>query len=99
MNVSTPARAPTFAGVKVMLTLHEAEAARMEPQVLAETAKSAESVPAMLMLLKEMGTVPALVNVTDWDAVVVPTAVPAKVRLEGVTVALDVAPVPENATV
>ena len=42
---------------------------------------------------------PPLSNLIDWGALVNPTVVDPKMRLPGVTVALTIVPVPDNATV
>lgn len=92
-------RAPVAAGVKVMLTVQDAEAARLVPQVLAEIAKSAALVPEIEMPAMAMAAVPVLLNVTDWAGLVDPSVVAAKAKLDGATLALAATPVPDNATV
>src|SRR5579862_909161 len=72
-----------------MLTVQDAEPARLVPQVLAEIA----------MLPIAMAAVPLLVNVTAWAGLVEPGVVAAKVRLPGATLAFAATPIPDNATV
>jgi hypothetical protein len=78
------------------------DAGTLVPQVLAETKKSAGSVPVMAVPLKLIADVPLLVSVAVFDPLVFPTATLPQVIDVGDTVVVppeDVVPVPESATV
>jgi hypothetical protein len=91
-------RVPTAPGLNETDTEHEPEAARPAVQVEAEMVKSAALAPVMAMLLSVMAAGP-LESVTDCDALPDPTDVPANVRLEGETLAVEAAnPVPDSVT-
>ena len=73
-------------------------AARLEVQVFANTNEEA-SAPLTLMLIMVSGPPPVLVNVTDCDALDVPTAWSPYVRLTAESDTSGTTPVPVNATV
>ena len=68
VTVSVPLLVPVAAGVKVMLIVQLAPAASELPQVLLW-----ENSPAAVMLVRVRGTVPLLVRVKGWAALVAPT--------------------------
>lgn len=93
--------APDAVGLKVMLAVQLADAARVDPQLVAETTKSEASVPEM----------PALLSVTELEVLLVivmvcallaePVATVPKLRLPGDAVTLPedpLAPVPVRET-
>ena len=92
--VIAPERVPAAVGVKVMLIVQLAPAFSEPPQLLV-CAKS----PLAVMPVMLNGTVPLLVSVTDWVALVVPTGWLPKLGLVGDNVAAGPVPVPDRATV
>jgi hypothetical protein len=99
VNLRVADRAPEVEGVNVILTAQLALPARLAPQVLAEIAKSAAFVPDTEMLLIFITDPAPFVSVTDCAGLVEPTAVVAKLKLPGVTVAMGPLAAPERATV
>ncbi len=96
---SVAVNVPVAGGVKVIETLQAAESARLAPQLFAEIAKFAVLAPDMVMLFTLMGSDGPFVSVTVNGALVVLGAVGGNVRVEGETLALTTAPVPESATI
>jgi hypothetical protein len=86
-----------------MVAVQLAEAARLVPQVLLVILKSPGSAPEVAMLLIVIAAVPPLVKVTGFGAPPAPTSTLTQFRVVGLTEALppvvEVAPVPDNATV
>jgi len=82
-----------------MLTVQLAEGARYVPHVLLSIAKSPGSAPEIVTPYTAIPSTPPLRNVIDWGALAKPMTVDAKERLVGVTVAVDIVPVPESDTV
>lgn len=80
LNDKVPVRVPCAVGVNVTLTVHFLPTSNVAPQVVFEIAKS----PLALVLAILSVAVPALVSVTFFAALVVPTGVFAKVREVGV---------------
>lgn len=66
MNIRVAVRVPVVVGLKMMLAVQMAEAARVEPQVLLKTAKSLAFVPVTPMLLIVIALLPALERVTTF---------------------------------
>ena len=99
VKVSVAVRVPAAVGVNVTLTVQFPEPARAVPQVFAEMAKSPALAPERAMLAILIEAVPPLANVTDCGEVVAPTAVFAKERLAGITLAFPELPVPVSDTV
>jgi hypothetical protein len=91
---------PVDSGLKRIVTVQLAWAARLDPQVLLEIRKSAELVLVIATLLMVIETEPPFVNVTDFDAPTLPSETLAQLRLDGLAVALIVGlvPSPESAT-
>jgi hypothetical protein len=103
LNVNVAERPPVAEGLNAILTVQLEDAARVAPHDLLEMAKSAEFAPEIPILLTLIATGPVL-SVTDCNGLVEPTAVVAKDRLAGATVAFELAgagepPVPDKATV
>jgi hypothetical protein len=102
VNVNVAERPPVAEGVNAILTVQLEDAARVAPHDLLEIAKSAELAPEIPILLTLIATKPVL-SVTDCNGPVEPTAVVAKERLAGATVAFELTgggdPVPDKATV
>jgi hypothetical protein len=94
-------RVPAATGLNTIVAVQLEDAARLEPQVLLEIAKSAALVPEIAMLLTAIELEPLFVKVADFGAPVFPTATLNQLILDGLAVALPVAvvPVPESATV
>jgi hypothetical protein len=92
-------RVPVAAGLKTTAAVHWLPAARVEPQELDPSEKSAAFAPAMATLLMVIAEPVKLERVADCEALLDPTLVDAKVRLDGVTVMfVEPAPVPVRAT-
>ena len=81
-KLSVAVRLPMPVGVNVTLTVHE-ELGRIaaELQVSADLAKSPAFAPAMVTVVKLRSRIPVLVTVIVWEALAVPAAWCAKVRL------------------
>jgi len=79
--------APLAAGVKVMLMVHEAWAAREAPQVLAEMANALALVPVMVSPESVMAVLSLFVSVTVFAALVLLTPCLPKGSVVGVNVA------------
>ena len=94
--LKVPVRVPEAVGVNVILTVQLAPTATEPPQVLV-SAKSPEA--EILEMVR--AALPVLETVTVCAALVVPTVWLAKVRVDGVTVAVVVGatPVPVSVTV
>jgi hypothetical protein len=100
-KLSVAVRVPDTDGLNTTLTVQLAAAARLEPQVLLEMAKSPGFEPPIVIPLMVMEDVVPLLNVAVWDALVDPTAVFGKPMLVGETVTLPdeaVPPVPVKLT-
>jgi hypothetical protein len=100
VRLRVAARVPVAVGVKTMLIEQFADAARLAPQVVPETEKSAGLAPATEMLVMETAVAKPLESVTDWAVLPEPVVVPAKVRLDGPadTLPAAAAPSPLSAT-
>ena len=98
VNVRVAVRVPAAVGLNTTLAEQLAEAARLAPHVLAEIAKSAAFVPVIATLFTVMDVPSPFFSVAERDALVDPTAVPAKVRLLGLA-ETPLVPRPETATV
>lgn len=79
-------RVPTAVGLNLIEVVQLAAAARVVPQVFAETMKSVALVPVTLTLVMVMAALPLLVSVTDFAAPVWPSATLAQLREVGDTV-------------
>ena len=88
VNVNVAERVPVAEGVNVIVTVQLADAARVAPHDLLEIAKFAEFAPEIAILVTLIAASP-LLSVTDCDGLVEPTAVVAKERLDGATVAFE----------
>src|SRR5919199_3867195 len=95
LKVRLPLAVPVAVGVNVTLTLQDAAAATLAPQVLRLMANG----PEMVTLASENGALPVLLSVADCGALVVVTAWPPKVRLVGLTLATGVGVVAVTLTV
>src|ERR1039457_5581381 len=80
-------RLPDTVGLNATEMLQFAPAGTLFPQVLV-CVKSPELAPVTAMLVMESAAPPLLVRVTDWLALVLPTACPGKVGVAGLTVAV-----------
>ena len=89
--------APVAAGSKCPWMLQFAPAAKLVPQLLANTNEDA-FVPVRAMLVMDKVALPVLVKVTACDAVAVPTAEEPNDRLVAESVAAGPRPVPVSAT-
>jgi hypothetical protein len=95
-------RVPVVVGLNSTDTPQLAEAARLEPQALAEMRKSPGFVPVSEMPLMVIEELVPLVSVEDWAALVEPTFTDPYERDVGLTVTLPLVPPganPESATV
>lgn len=82
-TVSDADRVPVADGLNAMDTVQLAEAARLEPQVLLETTKSAGSAPVTETLPMVIAELVLLVSVADCAALVEPTFTDPKEREAG----------------
>ena len=98
MKLRIALRVPAAVGLNTTLAEQLAAAARLAPHVLAEIAKSAAFVPVIATLFTVMDVPSPFFSVAERDALVDPTAVPAKVRLLGLA-ETPLVPRPETATV
>ena len=98
MKLRIALRVPAALGLNTTLAEQLAAAARLAPHVLAEIAKSAAFVPVIATLFTVMDVPSPFFSVAERDALVDPTAVPAKVRLLGLA-ETPLVPRPETATV
>jgi hypothetical protein len=96
--VMAAVKAPVAVGVKWPWIVQFAPAATLDPHVFAKRNDDA-LVPVTAMLEIDSGAVPVLVNVTDCDALVVPTAWLANVKLVADSDTAGLPPAPESATV
>lgn len=87
VKLKVAVRVPVATGLKWMVTVQLASAARLDPQVLLAIAKSAALVPAIATLLMVIEAEPPFVNVTDLGAPTLPSGTLAQLRLAGLTVA------------
>jgi hypothetical protein len=87
VKLKVAVRVPVDSGLKWMVTVQLALAARVDPQVLLAIEKSAALVPVIVTLLMLIETEPPFVNVTDFAALTLPSATFAQLRLEGLVVA------------
>jgi hypothetical protein len=93
--VTEPKRLAVTVGVKVTLMMQLAPAATLAPQVLVWA-----KFPLAVTLVMFKAALPVFVRVTVWDALVVPTACPVKVRLVGASVTTGASsPLPDKETV
>lgn len=95
------ARAPAAVGLKRTLAVQLAEAARLDPQVVEEMAKSPASVPEIAAPLRLMAEEVPFVTVTVCEALAPPMPTLPKDKLDGVAVAVpgeSLAPRPETET-
>lgn len=91
--------APDAPGLKIRVAVQLAEAARVDPQVVVETAKSEASAPEMPALLRVTEPEVLLVTAMVWALLVPPTLTLPKDKLDGVAVTPPKAtPRPESAT-
>src|SRR6266567_264027 len=91
LKVKVPARAPNPVGLKITLIVQLNVAAIVPPQVLVWI-KSEGFRPVNETLLTTSGTAPALVMVTTWAALLVPTSWLPNESASGAMVALGAAP-------
>ena len=96
--LSVAVRVPLAPGVKVTPIVQLVFAARVAPQVLALTVKSAALLPVRVTLLIVIEAFPELVNVTAWAVLVVLTSWAIKPRLGRFSVARGPVPVPDRVT-
>jgi hypothetical protein len=93
LTTSVPDRIPAALGVKVTLTVQLDPAATPEPQLFV-CAKSPLLVPVIETLEMLTVVLPGLDSVTLCAELVVPTAWPVKVKLDGESVIAGITPVP-----
>lgn len=99
LMVHVAERAPEAVGLKTRFSVQLAEAARVEPQVVEETAKSPALGPEMAAPLSVTELDVLLVIVTGCALLVPPTLMLPKDKLDGDAVTLpDATPTPESAT-
>src|ERR1017187_628779 len=100
VKLNVAVRVPVDSGLKWMVTVQLALAARLDPQVLLAIVKSAAFVPEIATLLRWIETEPPLVNVTDLGAPTLPSGTLAQLRLAGLTVAAawHIGPLAEHTT-
>src|ERR1019366_6469190 len=101
IKLKVAVRVPVDSGLKRIVTVQLAWAARLDPQVLLEMLKSPAFVPEIAMLLIVMEVASPFDSIAACDALVTPTAVLAKESVVGLAVTLPDAavPVPESVTV
>ena len=87
VKLKVAVRVPVANGLKWMVVVQLALAARLDPQVLLAIVKSAALVPEIATLLMVIEAEPPLVNVTDFGAPTLPSGTLAQLRLDGLTVA------------
>lgn len=92
------ARAPVAAGLKKIFTVQLAEAARLEPQVAEETAKSAPLAPEIPAPLSETEADVPLVTVMVCEALAPPTLTLPNDKPVGDAVTDELTPRPERGT-
>ena len=94
-------RVPLAAGLKRIVAVQLADAARLAPHVLLEIVKSAALLPEIAMLLMVIEAAVALCSVSANDELPEPVTTFPNARGDGlaVTLAVEVLPVPESATV
>ncbi len=98
MKVIAPVRAPSAVGVKVTFTVHDAAVPSVAPHVVEPTAKF----PVAVMEVMLSVAVPVFCSVMACDELVVLITWEAKLRLDGVMVAIGnvaAVPVPVRGTV
>lgn len=86
VNLRVAERAPAAVGLKTIDAVQLDDAARLVVQVFEPMTKSAAFVPLTAMLLMATAAVVPLASVADCAALLEPTAVEAKVRVDGVAV-------------
>jgi len=91
---TAPVRVPTCVGANFTLTVQDAPAFSVLPQVLV-CAKSPVAAP----IVSVVDNVPVFFTVTTLAALVVPTVCEANVKLDGVVVTVTPVPVPDSVTV
>jgi hypothetical protein len=92
LTLRVPVRLPIAVGVKLTLIVHVDPPARLPPQLLV-SAKS----PLVVMLVMLSDAVPVLLNVTGFNALVVPSTWERKFRLVGDTLAFCAATAEDSA--
>ncbi len=98
--VTNPARPPVTVGAKLTTAVQLPPPASVPVQLEDPIAKSPAAVPDIVMTNPVSATPPGLLTVTVCPALVVPTAVPAKVSAVGFKLSeAGVTPVPETPTV
>jgi hypothetical protein len=101
VNTRVEVRVPGTDGLKTIVAVQLADAARVVPQVLVEILNSPAFPPVMATEVMLIDDELPLFSVVVWLALVIPTATLAKLRLVGdtVTPVEDVEPVPDNEAV
>ena len=99
--VNKATRVPIAVGLKTSVTVHDAPAANVAPQVFFEMLKSPGSVLVRAMLLIGTAAEPMLVSVANFGAPPTPTDTRAQLIVDGLTVRFPAGaiPVPDRATV
>jgi len=87
VKLSVAERVPAVVGLNMIFAVQLADAARLAPQVLLYTEKSAAFVPVIPILLMVIEAVPVFVKVTVFCPPVLPTETLAQVRFVVLTVA------------
>lgn len=100
LTVQVAERAPEADGLNTRFIVQLAEAARVDPQVVEEMAKSPEFVPEIAAPLRVTELDVLLVSEIDCAPLVPPTLMPPKVKLDGVAVTVpeEETPRPDSAT-
>ena len=96
--VTVAANTPVDTGVKIPLIVQFPPTATVEPHVLV-TAKEDAPAPETVTLVIARGAVPALVSVTDWDALAVSSSWLPNDKLVAESVGAEMSPVPLSAIV
>ena len=95
---SAAVSAPAAAGLNSTETVHEAPAASVVPQVVADLRNDVALVPVIVSEVRLSVAVPEFFTVTTCAAVVEPTVVDANVRLVALSVTAGAVPVPVSFT-
>jgi hypothetical protein len=100
VKVNVAVRAAAAAGLNVKVTVQLADADKLDPQVLADIAKSPESAPDKAMLLIVMAALLPLLRVADCDVLLEPTLIEPNERVVGLTLTVpaEAVAVPDKAT-
>jgi hypothetical protein len=99
VNVRAAVRVPVAVGLNPTVATQLAEAARLAPHVLLAMEKSPALVPVIATLLTAIEAVPPLIKDAGCDALLEPTTVLAKDRLDGFTLTPLDAPTPSPVSV